>query len=158
MKSVFYCIMLAVVFSACKKKPKPADPTPVGTKVNIRGFLGTCSDVSEGLKNLKIRVSVDYYNSSGTVTANFKNYLFNNKKNNETDASNYEFPIDVPTSGTYGVSVTVEANDCFRCCQGSCTTYTPAWGYPFWRGLSTLYNTQPPPAIIYVTPAFVSCD
>ncbi len=157
MKKKFFLAAIPLLLFACKE-PKPADPTPAGTKVNILGYLGQCKDAVEGSKNLKIRISVDNYNGSGQITANYKNYVYQNKKNNETDPANYEFPIEVPQSGTYGVTVTVEASECFQCCQGSCTNYSPAWGYPFWRGVSTLYNTQPPPAIINVTPAFVSCD
>jgi len=89
--------------------------------------------------------------------ANFKHYRLNVTNNdNLTPENNYRFTIEVPETGSYLVTVEVEAiNDCYICCSSnSCNI---GEGYPFWRGVSSLMNTFPPPPTIYVDPIRIAC-
>jgi hypothetical protein len=160
MKKILMFLITAtcLLFSNCKD-PKPGSTNPALTTVRLLPYMVFCEEFFEGtLRPLKVRINVDRYSSNGTFQSNYKNYRFN-VQNDDFDPKNTEFQVEVPSSGSYAVSVEVEGADCYKCCNtGSCTSFFPARGYPFWRGLSTVFNSFPPPSVINVTPQFVSCD
>ncbi len=150
-------VFAAIAGYSCKD-PSPGSYNPAETTVDIGYFLVFCDDFFEGVqRGIKVRINVDRYDGNGNFQSNYKNYRFN-VKNDDGNSDNTRFKVEVPETGTYAVSVEIEGTECYKCCQGSCTNYFPAWGYPFWRGVSTQYNSFPPPSVIYVTPSFVSCD
>ena len=131
--------------------PNVGTTTTTTTKLVLsNGFLGTHNDFHNGLKQMKYVINVDRYAGNGTFEANFKtyNYVRNNK---DSDNDNLTFKnIDVPKTGTFAISITVDAINCFKFASGKSCDYTQ--GRVYYRGLTTKYNSSSAPKTMYVTP------
>ena len=80
------------------------------------GYLTWCGIDSEGAsRNIQITISVDIVKARTTKT-NYKKYTFikNNDDNHEPNIRFYG--IEIPGSGIFEISVSVEALSCFQCC------------------------------------------
>lgn len=74
-------------------------------------------------KKLKYLISVDTYKGNGQININYKSYA-SVRDNNSGDLSNSVFKIEVPKSGSFLVTVTIDAIDCFKFADGkSCQGY-----------------------------------
>ena len=114
------------------------------------GYLNFCNSVFEGEKPIQITISVDRYTGTGTFDTNFKTYRY--RRTNSNDFSNYEFRnIEIPQSGTFGITVTVDTFGCFECCPNG------EGCYPYFRGISTTYNASSSPNFMSITPTLANC-
>lgn len=152
--------MLFITFYSCNAPLSGSTtPTPVTVEIphNFYGLLDYQHQLnSNGTygrnRNTKITISVDRYNGNGTVESNYKTYIYTNRGNKFAgNTSNCRFTnIQVPSSGTYAVSLSVDTMECFDNIYGASCNYTQ--GMALYRGVSTRYNATSSPGTIYITP------
>jgi hypothetical protein len=132
-------VLFLLIGSSCNRTNivavEPACPnlSPCSVKLNSQ-FLGFCTKSFEGgsSKNMIVEISVDGFTTdkdNKTVTLNYiKSFEF--PKSGETTTNddalpqsptNKAYPIDLPTCGSYAVTVLVRGQDgtCFKCCNNS---------------------------------------
>lgn len=155
------CVVLLLEFSGCTL-PRPPATTTKKTVVSLAPlYLSSgayfCSAQHQGTKGIKVTIAVDLVNSNGSVTSNFKTYRYN-VNNNDMDKANTEFSnIEIPSSGTFAITVTSEGTVCYTCCYNSNGTCSSSGGIPYYRGVSTVYNSSSSPTFIRVVPRYANC-
>ena len=105
------------------------------------GYLRWCGIRSEGSKNIEITISVDIVQTGATNKKdNYKKYIFT-RNNDDNHEPNIRFSgIEIPRSGIFEISVSVEALSCFECCFSlSCPSGS---GKPFHEGTSPGLNVD----------------
>lgn len=157
------CLALLLKFSGCVMPPI-TPPTTKKTVISLGAlYLSSggyfCSAQYQGNKGIKVRIFVDNINAqNGSILSNYKSYWFN-VTNNDTDKASTEFSnIEIPTSGTFAITVTAEATVCYTCCynnNGICRA--TGGGIPSYRGISTVYNSSSSPTFIQVVPRYANC-
>ncbi len=146
-------LIVIFIYPACNVEP--SFPPMVGTQVRITGeFLGFCREFSEGAtRGIEFEVAVDGLDGSGNPSFM---WIGDFNATNSPNGPFYDFPIEIPTGGTFAVTVTVRGLGCFECCRSQgCLTQK---GTPRFRGNSVMLNAIPPPAIINVVPSLVLCN
>jgi|LakMenEpi03Aug12_release.lakeMendotaPanAssembly.Ray.scaffolds.fasta_scaffold734573_1 hypothetical protein len=156
------CVAPLLYFSGCSL-PRPPVNTTKKTVVSLTAlYLSSggrfCSAQFQGNKGIRVTIAVDNINASnGSVTSNFKTYRFN-VSNDDSSKANTEFrDIEIPSSGTFAVTVTSEATVCYTCCYNSNGTCGSSGGIPYYRGVSTVYNSSSSPTFIQVVPRYANC-
>lgn len=159
--SLTLCVVLTLYFSGCREIRPPAQTTKF-TVVSLTAlYLSSggqfCSAQHQGTKGIKITIAVDLVNSNGSVTSNFKTYRYN-VNNDDTNKANTEFrDIQIPSSGTFAITVTSEGTVCYTCCYNSNGTCKSSGGIPYYRGVSTVLNSSSSPTFIQVVPRYANC-
>ncbi len=157
------CLGMLLKISGCTWSPPPVQTTKKVVLSLSALYLSSggyfCSAQYQGTKSIKVTIAVDNINLySGSVSSNFKTYVFN-VTNTDTDKANTEFEnIEVPTSGSFSISVTSEAAVCYTCCynnDGKCRTV--GGGIPYYKGVSTVYSTSSSPTFVQVVPRYANC-
>jgi len=149
-----------LLLPSCKLPTPPAQTTKKATvslePLYLSGNGRFCASIHEGVKPIKVTITVDLVNSSGSIQSNFKTYRYN-VTNQDNDKRNTEFPnIDIPTSGTFAITVTAEATVCYKCCFSNSGCGVNG-GYPFYRGISTIYNSSSSPSFVRIAPRYANC-
>ncbi len=111
-------------------------------------FLGFHSNIYNGIKEVRVSIAVDRLDSNGNVDANFKSY--HKITTNKDDNSNFRFKIDVPKTGSFAITATVDGVDCFTYTDGSCPEIDQ--GHVCYRAVETMYNAEEIPSVIDLYP------
>ncbi len=149
-----------LLFPGCKLPTPPASTTKMATvslePLYLSGNGKFCSSIHEGVKPIKVTITVDLVNSNGSIQSNFKTYRYN-VTNEDNDKKNTEFSnVQIPTSGTFAITVTAEATVCYKCCFSNSGCGANG-GYPFYRGISTTYNSSSSPSFFRIAPRYANC-
>ncbi len=133
--------------------PEPASPSLTSTTLILStNYLNDCDDALGGATDLEIEVNVDGIdNNRNPIMMDTQFFGTNNNDNNN---NNLQFPIKVPYSGTYAVSVNIRLG-CHQCCESKC--FPEEMGKPRFRGTSTTINGSPPPGGVRITPVLQAC-
>lgn len=138
--------------------------SPIETGVSIRlpsNYLIFCDNTFDGDETVVIRWSVDALEVGGTTSL----FAMGRERvdNDDNNPANLEFPITVPESGTYSITVECELT-CSSCCSQlqdpdgnvPCNLVNSA-GEPVFREVSLMINQTPPSGVIDVNPIFQNC-
>ena len=151
----------------------PAPPnSPKLVTVDLSGdYLGLCSSFYEGVKPLLVTISIDRYTGSGTFEANYKTYKKTVTNQDLIAGSSFQFEknfkftdIEVPKTGSFGITVTIDVTTCFACCSAidGCTAtnaqgFTSQGGKPYFRGISSISNSSEGTTYFKVIPLLAQC-
>jgi len=156
--SILTCFSL--MFMATTDPPPPSGGNQKET-IEVRlasGYLGLCEQIHENsIRNLKINLFVDKY-SNGQVESNFTSLLFNvNNQSFFDNQSNYIFEdVEVPSTGTYSISVTISGQQCFTCCLGPDCNFDA--GIPVFQGVTAVINANSAPQVVIINPFLSNCN
>jgi hypothetical protein len=159
--SLTLCVVLLLCFSGCRL-PLPPVQTTKYTVVSLTAlYLSSggqfCSAQHQGSKGIRVTIAVDLVNSNGSVTSNFKTYRYS-VTNDDSNKANTEFrDIEIPSSGTFAITVTSQGTVCYTCCYNSNGTCGSSGGIPYYRGVSTVLNSSSSPTFIQVVPRYANC-
>ena len=152
--AIFFLFILLTFYSCNAPIPATTTPVPVTVQIphNFFGILDKATQLNNQLRSTKITISVDRFNGNGSIESNFKTYIYTNRGNQFSgNYNNCKFTnIEVPSAGTYAVTVSVDTNECYDFIYGESCDFTK--GRALYRGVSTTYNATSSPSTIYVTP------
>lgn len=171
--SFFGAITLFVFMMIASNDVIIAPPnSPKLVTVDLSGdYLGLCSSFYEGVKPLLVTISIDRYTGSGTFEANYKTYKKTVTNQDNVAGSSFQFEknfkfddIEVPKEGSFGITVTVDVSTCYACCSANngCTAtnaqgFTSQGGKPYFRGISTVINSEESTTYFRVIPLLAQC-
>lgn len=139
---------------SCDDTPYIGDPTSAKTEVLLTpGFFGFLDEFHQNVnRSTKITISVDRYTGSGTFESNYSTRIYPNIGNDFTTnpSQNNTFEIDVPSSGAFAVTATVDTEECYTLISGESCDYVK--GRALYRGASAHYSPDNAPSLIEITP------
>lgn len=162
--SFFALFSMILIFQASCVNLDPVGEETEGTDIRIpQGYLESalCNEFHEGAsRDIEVEVTIDGIDDQGDP-------VFIGLDIEETDNEDYEAfiikDVEVPTQGTYIVTVTIRGlSSCFSCCHNTTINDefpcdSPDNGKIRFRGTSAIINAVPPPFEITVVPSFVAC-
>lgn len=161
MRKILFLITLIFVLQSCNDKvPQSGSSSTVDAKLNLyQGYLQLYSEFHQSDElSMQTIIMVDNANSDGSLDSNFK--TFNYQVTNSDDLDNFIYDIEVPSTGSFLITVTVQGTSCFDNCSSG-TGCGFGKGKPYFREAKTFINTDnsPPPtsfSYFYSNP-FVTC-
>ncbi len=142
---------IILLHTGCVCEPASKIMTPTYLELDF-GYLGPCNLYNGNVAVAEIEVNIDGLDADRQ--AFMMGTQFFDVNNDDREPSNLAFPIEIPTEGTFAVSVNIRL-ECHTCCYDECPL--DEYAKPRFRGTSMTLNAVPPPAVIRVTPVFQGC-